>query len=150
MLEGGRLVVVFFLVFLLTETGVQIIGHISGWCGSGFEAGTEPGSAHHVLQEDHQDGKKEVLSTITSHCLPKLVCQLYTLQSREHISQSERHLINLIGSAGVTGSPSKYTFAAHMGQLVRGLEGHGCHNFYPNCPFSNHDVMEIAKRINFK
>ena len=30
----------------------------------------------------------------------------------------------------MTGAPSKYSFAAHMGQLVRGLEGTGCHNFY--------------------
>ena len=26
----------------------------------------------------------------------------------------------------------------------------GCHNFYPDCPFSNTDVMEIARRINIK
>ena len=36
-----------------------------------------------------------------------------------------------------------------MGQLVRGLEGTGCHNFYPDCPFSNQDVLQIARRINF-
>ena len=53
-------------------------------------------------------------------------------------------------SATLSGFPSKYSFAAHMGQLVRGVEGQGCHNFYPGCPFSNQDVMQIAKRINFK
>ena len=37
-----------------------------------------------------------------------------------------------------------------MGQLMRGVEGQGCHNFYPECPFSNQDVLQIAKRINFK
>ena len=37
-----------------------------------------------------------------------------------------------------------------MGQLVRGLEGTGCHNFFPDCPFSNQDVLQIARRINFK
>merc|ERR1739842_227724 len=73
--------------------------------------------------------RKQVLATITGHCLPKLVCQLHALESREHISDS---------------------FAAHMGQLVRGLEGTGCHNFYPDCPFSNQDVLQIARRINFK
>ena len=30
MLEGGRIVAVFFLVFLLTETGVQIVGQLTG------------------------------------------------------------------------------------------------------------------------
>jgi hypothetical protein len=38
-----------------------------------------------------------VLNTITSHCLPKLICQLFSLQSREHITDSERNLIALIG-----------------------------------------------------
>ena len=53
-------------------------------------------------------------------------------------------------SSGLTGTPSKYSFAAHMGRLVRGVEGTGCHNFYPDCPFSNQDVLQIARRINFK
>lgn len=53
-------------------------------------------------------------------------------------------------SGSLTAGPSKYRFAAHMGQLVRGLEGTGCHNFFPDCPFSNQDVLQIARRINFK
>ena len=48
------------------------------------------------------------------------------------------------------GVASKYSYAAHWGRLVRGVEGQGCHNFYPGCPFSNQDVMQIAKRINLK
>ena len=40
--------------------------------------------------------RKQVLATITGHCLPKLVCQLHALQSREHISESERNLISLV------------------------------------------------------
>merc|ERR1712029_494837 len=94
--------------------------------------------------------KKQILITITSHCLPKLVCQLHSLENRDSLSDSERNLISLVGSASISGSPSKYSFAAHMGQLMRGVEGQGCHNFYPECPFSNQDVMQIAKRINFK
>jgi len=72
------------------------------------------------------------------------------MENRDRITDSERNLITLVGSAGLTGSPSKYSFAAHMGQLVRGLEGTGCHNFYPDCPFSNQDVLQIARRINFQ
>ena len=41
--------------------------------------------------------RKQVLATITGHCLPKLVCQLHALESREHISDSERNLISLVG-----------------------------------------------------
>ena len=50
----------------------------------------------------------------------------------------------------LSGTPSKYSFAAHMGHLMRGVEGQGCHHFYPECPFSNQDVLQIAKRITFK
>ena len=32
MMEGGRLVAVLFLVFLLTETGLQVVSQLSGWC----------------------------------------------------------------------------------------------------------------------
>ena len=39
----------------------------------------------------------QVLATITGFCLPKLVCQLHSLETREHISDSERNLIALVG-----------------------------------------------------
>ena len=42
--------------------------------------------------------------------------------------------------------PSKYHYAAHMGQLIRGFEGGGCHHFFPACPFSAHDVRQIARQ----
>lgn len=147
MLEGGRLLAMLLLVFLLTETGLHVVNQLSGWCTlqQPTRATNSPRDVSVV-----PSGKKEVLSTITSHCLPKLICQLFSLQSRDHITDSERNLIALIGSAGLSSVPSKYSYAAHMGQLVRGVEGQGCHNFYPSCPFSNSDVTEIAKRINFK
>ena len=39
----------------------------------------------------------QVLATITGFCLPKLVCQLHSIETREHISDSERNLIALVG-----------------------------------------------------
>jgi len=142
MLEGCRVVAVFCLVFLLTETGVKMVTELTGWCGQpgGPTADTVTG----------QVDKQEMLGVITAHCLPKLVCQLYSQTTRDHFTDSERNLMSLIGNGGMSRTPSKYGFAAHMGQLVRGLEGQGCHNFYPSCPFSNSEVMEMARRINFK
>jgi hypothetical protein len=37
-----------------------------------------------------------------------------------------------------------------MGQLIRGIEGKGCHEFFPSCPFSGEDVRQIARKINLK
>jgi len=142
MMEGGRLVAVLVLLFLMSETGVHLFCQLTGW--------VTPPPPRQQDTEAAPGDKKQVLSTITGHCLPKLVCQLYALENTQSISDSERNLISLIGSATLSGFPSKYSFAAHMGQLVRGVDGQGCHNFYPGCPFSNQDVMHIAKRINFK
>jgi len=135
------MVAVLFMVFVLAETGLELVNVftdlVSGWC-SGPMIST---------QDKTQEEKRGVLNTITSYCLPKLVCQLYSLTNANDITDSERNLINLIGSVGLTSTPSKYSYAAHMGQLVRGVNGQGCHNFYPDCPFSNTDVMELTRRF---
>jgi hypothetical protein len=34
-----------------------------------------------------------------------------------------------------------------MGRLVRGVEGTGCHNFYPECPFS-YGILRTAQAGN--
>jgi len=138
---GTRLGLLLLALIVLSNSGLELWGQL-GW-------GCSVGESKESVQ-DVGGTRKQVLSTITGYCLPKLVCQLYAMENRDRITDSERNLITLVGSAGVTGSPSKYSFAAHMGQLVRGMEGTGCHNFYPDCPFSNQDVLQIARRINFQ
>lgn len=136
-----RLAVLLLAVLILSNSGLELWGHLGWSCPAGKE---------HEKGTQGVGTRKQVLSTITGYCLPKLVCQLHAMDSRQHITDSERNLIALVGTGGLTGAPSKYSFAAHMGQLVRGLEGQGCHNFYPDCPFSNQDVLQIARRINFQ
>merc|ERR1712170_44923 len=159
-MDGGRVVAIILLILLMSETGVQLFSHFTGWDlltptpTPSQPAEPRPSNSEDV-SSDHSDhrgsggDRKQVLVAITAHCLPKLVCQLHSLPSTETLTDSERNLINMIGSASI-GVPSKYSFAAHMGQLMKGWEGQGCHNFYPECPFSNQDVLQIAKRINFK
>ena len=80
------------LIVLMSETGLQLysqLGHITGW---------DLSPRHLPQQEDPEPGeKKEVLSTITTFCLPKLVCQLFSLENTDNLSDSERNLISLIG-----------------------------------------------------
>lgn len=45
---------------------------------------------------------------------------------------------------------SRYHFAAHMGQLISGVEGNGCHNFYPNCPLSGSKVLQMMKKVRIR
>jgi len=150
-MDGGRVVAILLLILLMSETGVQIFSHIIGWDMTPAQTRERQSDPVEDISESDGTDKRQVLVTITNHCLPKLVCQLHSLPTTDTLTNSERNLINLIGSASISATPSKYSFAAHMGQLMRGLEGsQGCHNLYPECPFSNQDVLQIAKRINFK
>lgn len=45
---------------------------------------------------------------------------------------------------------SKYHFAAHMGQLIAGVDGNGCHNFYPSCPFPGFQVLQMMKKVRMR
>ena len=89
MMEGGRLVAVLVLLFLMSDTGVHLFCQLTGW--------VAPPPPRQQEVEATSGDKKQVLTTITSHCLPKLVCQLYSLQTTETLSDSERNLISLIG-----------------------------------------------------
>lgn len=93
--------------------------------------------------------EKRLHNVIAEHCLPKLVCELHrkSMEEFESFSESEKNLISLIGATTISGTPSKYHFAAHFGQLIRGIESQSCMNFYPQCPFSETDVRSIARKI---
>ena len=88
-MEGGRLVALLLVIVLMSETGLQLYSHMTGWEVAPHSA---PG------EEEIQPGEKgRVLTTITTHCLPKLVCQLFSLQTTDTLSDSERNLISLVG-----------------------------------------------------
>ena len=88
-MEGGKLVACLVLLFLMSETGVQLFCQLTGW--------VSPPPPQQQEVEATSGDKKQVLTTITGHCLPKLVCQLYSLENTQSISESERNLIALIG-----------------------------------------------------
>ena len=91
-MEGGRIVALLLLIVLMSETGIQLYSHIAGW---------EVGPLSQPRQEEEVEAqpgeRRQVLTTITTFCLPKLVCQLYSQQNTETLSDSERNLISLIG-----------------------------------------------------
>ena len=84
-----RIAFLVLALFILSNCG----GDLIAWsCKESKESGGR------VNKEGAGGGeRKQVLATITGHCLPKLVCQLHALESREHISDSERNLISLVG-----------------------------------------------------
>ncbi|XP_020280242.1 uncharacterized protein LOC109852982 [Pseudomyrmex gracilis] len=101
---------------------------------------------HSVLQLR----RAKMMTTIKTACLPKLICELTSSVHQDQLSEMERSLLNIIRDTSLSTLaevPSRYHFAAHMGQLISGIEGQGCHNFYPTCPLPGISVLNMMKKI---
>ncbi|XP_046596225.1 uncharacterized protein LOC107228209 [Neodiprion lecontei] len=105
------------------------------------------------MEENGISAKAKLMSTIKSSCLPKLICELTASTNQDQLSEMERSLLNLIRDTSLSTTAevaSRYHFAAHMGQLISGLEGQGCHNFYPTCPFPGSTVLSLMKKVRIR
>nr|CAD7593511.1 unnamed protein product [Timema genevievae] len=112
---------------------------------------------HGMLLDCHWNrataARLRLMSTIKNSCLPKLICELNASPYREKLSESEKSLLSLIRDTSISVTAevtSKYHFAAHMGQLIAGVDGAGCHNFYPSCPFPNMQVLNMMKKVRLR
>ncbi|XP_006609934.1 uncharacterized protein LOC102672049 [Apis dorsata] len=97
--------------------------------------------------------RARMMTTIKTACLPKLICELTSSVNQDQLSEMERSLLNLIRDTSLSTLaevPSRYHFAAHMGQLISGVEGQGCHNFYPTCPLPGSSVLNMMKKIRLR
>ncbi|XP_015188699.1 PREDICTED: uncharacterized protein LOC107072902 [Polistes dominula] len=97
--------------------------------------------------------RAKMMATIKTACLPKLICELTSSVHQDQLSEMERSLLNLIRDTSlstIAEVPSRYHFAAHMGQLISGVEGQGCHNFYPTCPLPGASVLNMMKKVRLK
>ncbi|XP_029177282.1 uncharacterized protein LOC114945306 [Nylanderia fulva] len=97
--------------------------------------------------------RAKMMTTIKTACLPKLICELTSSVHQDQLSEMERSLLNLIRDTSlstIAEVPSRYHFAAHMGQLISGIEGQGCHNFYPTCPLPGISVLNMMKKVRLR
>ncbi|GAB1869501.1 hypothetical protein CAJAP_10580 [Camponotus japonicus] len=97
--------------------------------------------------------RAKMMATIKTACLPKLICELTSSVHQDQLSEMERSLLNLIRDTSLSTMaemPSRYHFAAHMGQLISGIEGQGCHNFYPTCPLPSNSVLNMMKKVRLR
>lgn len=58
-------------------------------------------------------------------------------------------------SLSMSATPTKWHFAAHMGQLLRSggeslVSVTGCAQLWPNCPFSTSKLMQMSGKITLK
>ncbi|XP_023246693.1 uncharacterized protein LOC106644689 isoform X2 [Copidosoma floridanum] len=108
-------------------------------------------------RKDYEDGdaarRAKMVTTIKQSCLPKLICELTSSGQQDQLSEMERALLNLIRDTSLSTMAevtSKFHFAAHMGQLIAGIEGQGCHNFYPSCPLPGASVLNLMKKLRLR
>ncbi|KAG5886901.1 hypothetical protein JTB14_004189 [Gonioctena quinquepunctata] len=115
-----------------------------------IDADIEEESVKHL---GYHSTKTKILKTIKKACLPKLICELTATTQREKLTDSERSLLNLLRDTTISTTAeltSNYHFAAHMGQLINGIDGHGCFNFYPTCPFPGMQVLQMMKKVRMR
>lgn len=106
-----------------------------------------------VERETAAARKAKMMATIKTACLPKLICELTATENQDRLSEMERSLLNLIRDTSLSSTaelPSRYHFAAHMGQLISGVEGQGCHNFFPGCPLPGASVLNMMKKVRLR
>ncbi|KAK9303551.1 hypothetical protein QLX08_004778 [Tetragonisca angustula] len=104
-------------------------------------------------KENANSRRAKMMATIKTACLPKLICELTSSVHQDQLSEMERTLLNLIRDTSLNTMAevrSRYHFAAHMGQLISGVEGQGCHNFYPTCPLPGSSVLNMMKKIRLR
>ncbi|KAK9502234.1 hypothetical protein O3M35_011042 [Rhynocoris fuscipes] len=85
-------------------------------------------------------------------CLPKLICELNASQEKDKLNHKAKSLLQLIRDTSISMTAevsSRYHFAAHMGQLIAGIDGTGCHNFYPGCPLPSVKVLSLLNKPLF-
>ncbi|XP_046388669.1 uncharacterized protein LOC124157734 [Ischnura elegans] len=105
---------------------------------------------HAAMDALHASLRAKLLDTMKNSCLPKLICELNATPNKDKLTESERALLSLIRETSISTraeTPSKYHFAAHMGLLISGVEGTGCYNFFPSCPFPGLQVLNMMKKI---
>lgn len=94
-----------------------------------------------------------LIEEIRHSCLPRLVCELFAMEDKSSLTDSELSLMSLISQTSLgtrASSTSNYHFAAHMGQLLVGVDGNSCQYFYPSCPLAGHQALALARKIKVR
>jgi len=148
-----RLLIVAALFLLLAGDYGFLLDQLTGVFSEGEDGEQPEDTAQLALHEAGKSAKLQLLHTMKNSCLPKLICELNAAPQKDRLSDSEKALLSLISETTISTTAevsSRYHFAAHMGQLIAGVDGTGCHNFYPNCPFPGVQVLNMIKAIRLR
>jgi len=108
-----------------------------------------------ALKQKRNLVKSQLTDAIKESCLPKMLCEMAS-KPEYMLTEKEKDLLHLIRSStmslAMNGAPSKWHFAAHMGELLRytGDDNSGpmgCANLWPNCPISSKKLMKLSYKV---
>ncbi|XP_055535441.1 uncharacterized protein LOC129724510 [Wyeomyia smithii] len=119
------------------------------------------GAAGGVLNSAQFDSvahKERLKNSLREACLPKLLCEM-AAKPNYSLNMRERDLLSLIRSTTLSltmaVSPTKWHFAAHMGQLLRDagdslITPMGCSHLWPSCPYSSKKLLKLTNVVQLK
>lgn len=102
--------------------------------------------------------KEQLKNSLREACLPKLLCEM-AAKPNYSLNVRERDLLSLIRSTTLSltmaVSPTKWHFAAHMGQLLRDagdslVTPMGCSHLWPSCPYSSKKLLKLTNVVQLK
>ncbi|XP_050075606.1 uncharacterized protein LOC126563040 [Anopheles maculipalpis] len=102
--------------------------------------------------------KEKLKNSLREACLPKLLCEM-AAKPNYSLNVRERDLLSLIRSTTLSltmaVSPTKWHFAAHMGQLLRDagdalVTPIGCSHLWPSCPYSSKKLLKLTNVVHLK
>ncbi|XP_058461414.1 uncharacterized protein LOC131436611 isoform X2 [Malaya genurostris] len=115
-------------------------------------------SALNSAQFDTVASKERLKNSLREACLPKLLCEM-AAKPNYSLNVRERDLLSLIRSTTLSltmaVSPTKWHFAAHMGQLLRDagdslVTPMGCSHLWPSCPYSSKKLLKLSNVVQLK
>ncbi|XP_058834786.1 uncharacterized protein LOC131691985 [Topomyia yanbarensis] len=116
------------------------------------------GSTLNSVQLDTVANKERLKNSLREACLPKLLCEM-AAKPNYSLNVRERDLLSLIRSTTLSltmaVSPTKWHFAAHMGQLLRDagdslVTPMGCSHLWPSCPYSSKKLLKLSNVVQLK
>jgi len=87
-------------------------------------------------------------------CLQRFICEVHMQQDHEletagDIERNMADTLKRFGLADASSQSYKYTYAAHMGRLMRDSTS-GCHELFSSCPFSKQVMLELMEKLGRK
>ncbi|XP_058054792.1 uncharacterized protein LOC131206301 [Anopheles bellator] len=102
--------------------------------------------------------REKLKHSLREACLPKLLCEM-AAKPNYSLNVRERDLLSLMRSTTLSltmaMSPTKWHFAAHMGQLLRDagdalVTPIGCSHLWPSCPYSSKKLLKLTNVVQLK